>query len=126
MISPTIRPGHSSSARVLLAMLAVTFATATASLARAQGEPEALRATVRYDDLQLTNESGAAILYGRILAAADRVCMPYEGKGLNDRIRHRACVKSAVLQAVNTVNRPTLTAVHAKRSGSHRAPSSIT
>jgi len=78
---------------------------------------------VRYDDLNLAQPRGVALLYARIHAAAEMVC------GTAQRIGSRlppnawkVCVAEAVDQAVAKVDRPALTAYHRARTG---APSLI-
>jgi UrcA family protein len=65
---------------------------------------------VHFGDLNLANEADAAILHGRITAAARKVCgvtrfpIPMEIKGY-----HHSCVKDATARAVADVNAPNLT-----------------
>lgn len=65
---------------------------------------------VPYGDLNLANETDAAILHGRIKAAARNVCgvkqmlIPIELKS-----PLHACVENAMARAIADVNAPTLT-----------------
>jgi len=65
---------------------------------------------VRFGDLDLSQSSGAAVLYHRLERAAAMACAP-----LDDLLRHRyfeVCVQSAVRMAVAKVDRPALTAYY--------------
>ena len=78
---------------------------------------------VRFDDLNLGQPRGVAILYGRIQAAAGQVCG--DAQRVGSRIVSTAwqvCVAKAVDRAVARVDRPALTAYHEARTG---APSLI-
>jgi UrcA family protein len=70
--------------------------------------------TVSYRDLDLSSIAGAQTLYGRIKAAARRVC-GYEGRNLTDQAFWNACYRGAIADAVTKVNNPLLTAVHTGR-----------
>jgi UrcA family protein len=78
---------------------------------------------VRFDDLNLGQPRGVAMLYGRIQAAAAQVCG--DAQRVGSRIVSTAwqvCVAKAVDRAVAQVDRPALTAYHEARTG---APSLI-
>jgi len=65
---------------------------------------------VRFSDLNLATDDGAATLYKRIRAAARQVC-----DGADERFgysEYRKCFNKAVDDAVAKVNRPTLHLVH--------------
>jgi UrcA family protein len=77
--------------------------------------------TVSYADLDLSKPAGVQILYGRIQAAARKVCSPLDDNRQLQRMQQwRDCYETAVADAVTTINRPTLTALH--RSSSSRLP----
>ena len=82
-----------------------------AGTARAASPIDALQTTVKFNDLDLSKPAGAALLYARIQAAAGRVCQPWDGKGLSSKVRHDACMRSAIDAAVNQVGRQELTAL---------------
>jgi UrcA family protein len=67
---------------------------------------------VSYADLDVTTQAGATTLYARIRGAAEAVCRPLEGKRLSERAQWKACYEHAVAEAVQTVNRPALTALY--------------
>ncbi|HXY76395.1 MAG TPA: UrcA family protein [Steroidobacteraceae bacterium] len=82
-------------------------------------------AVVSYRDLNLTNAEDVAILYGRITRAAEEVCQPAARTGSKlPRPGYHDCVAHAVAVAVAKVNRPELSAYHARRE--HRgSPAAI-
>ena len=86
--------------------------------ARCAAGGEVPSVTVSYADLDLSNPAGAHTLYQRIKAAASTVCAPLESKELKRNRLWRDCYEQAVSNAVATINRPTLTALHqAGRTG---------
>ncbi|MEJ0038184.1 MAG: UrcA family protein [Gammaproteobacteria bacterium] len=74
--------------------------------------------TVRYDDIRLISAVGAAVLYGRLRAAAERACGgPVDTVPLAQRQRFKGCVDEAVAKAVADVNNPMLTWYRESKSG---------
>jgi hypothetical protein len=57
------------------------------------------------------------LLYGRIRAAAQNVCAPFDRSGLSAKMHLDACVKKAVADAVTTVDEPALFAVYSAKLG---------
>jgi UrcA family protein len=97
-----------------LAVAALTLAAfADPALAREPRGGE-LRASVRYDGLDLTSETGAQIVLRRIRTAAGRIC----GSPAPDRreFAHRAafnaCVQSVTDRAVRRLDAPAVSALH--------------
>lgn len=81
---------------------------------------------VRYDDLRLISAVGAAVLYGRLRAAAERSCgVPPDNRQIAMEAKYRACVDDAISKAVVQVNAPVLTQFHATKRGAP-APSRTT
>jgi UrcA family protein len=71
--------------------------------------------TVSYADLDLSKPAGVEMLYQRIKDAARTVCAPLASKGLTREgvwRLWRDCYEQAVSNAVASINRPTLTALH--------------
>jgi UrcA family protein len=84
----------------------------------AQSLPQADQLSVRvgYADLDLAGPDGAATLYGRIRAAAERVCGPRLPPGtLWESPAYRECFNTAVERGVAQVHQPALTALHEQR-----------
>jgi len=76
--------------------------------------------SVKFADLNLGAPAGVEALYGRIHAAAQRVCDQPAGE--LDGVRR--CVRKAESQAIGKVNNPLLTAFYQKKTGSQ--PQTIT
>ena len=76
--------------------------------------------TVKFGDLDLGTPAGVQALYGRIHAAARRVCEQPAG----ELQAARKCMTRAENEAIGKVNVPLLTAFYQKKTGNH--PSTIT
>ena len=76
--------------------------------------------TVKFADLNLGSPAGVEALYGRIRAAARRVC--YQPNG--EMWAYTACVTKAQSDAVAKVNVPSLTELFQRKTGNH--PQTIT
>ena len=75
--------------------------------------------TVKFQDLNVSTPEGVQALYGRIHAAARRVCSssdPIQQFGAAD------CAKKAEAKAIETVNLPQLTAFYRMKTGDHTQP----
>jgi UrcA family protein len=73
---------------------------------------------VRYDDVRIISAVGAAVLYSRIRAAAERACGgPVDSLQLARKTRHQACVDEAVAKAVADVNNSMLTWYYDSKRG---------
>jgi UrcA family protein len=73
--------------------------------------------TVKFGDLNISSPQGAAVLYGRIRAAAQTVCSPDDRSGLEFKMQRNACIDEAILGAVARVNNSALTAVYSAKTG---------
>jgi UrcA family protein len=76
--------------------------------------------TVKFSDLNLGSPAGVEALYGRIHAAAWRVCQQPSGEQAGER----ACIRKAEQEAISKVNVPLLTAFYQQKSGTQ--PQTIT
>ncbi|MET0983913.1 MAG: UrcA family protein [Steroidobacteraceae bacterium] len=92
---------------VAIGVLALGSFTASAGDAT-----QPLRRTVRYGDLDLTHEADVRALYGRIRTAAKAVCPDIEERSIASQMKHHACVRGAVENAVERVSSPLLSALH--------------
>lgn len=102
-------------ASLLLALACCAFVPLTSFAGAADGETP--RITVSYADLDLTGPEGAQTLYRRLRAAAHRVCdAGRDLRVLGERARYRACVEKALTQAVRSVDRDALTALHRRKA----------
>ena len=75
----------------------------------AAADPSAESRTVKFADLDISNPSGAYVLYRRIRAAAQVVCSYYFFATDTDKAR---CVRDATADAVTQINQPALSAVY--------------
>jgi UrcA family protein len=91
---------------------ALALSWGAASLAA--GDSEVPKVVVKFGDLNLSNPQGAAKLYGRIAAAGNAVCKPFDinSRALGSRARLDACVHKAIADAVTKVNQPELFAIY--------------
>jgi UrcA family protein len=71
--------------------------------------------TVRFGDLNLASPAGVEALYGRIHAAARRVCERPAG----EQTGVRTCMAQAESEAIRKVDIPMLTAYYQSKTGSH-------
>ncbi len=76
--------------------------------------------TVKFADLNLGSQAGVEALYGRIHAAARRVCEQPGG----ELAAVRPCMTKAESEAIGKVNVPLLTAFYQKKTGTQ--PQTIT
>jgi UrcA family protein len=100
-------PWAFSTAMVLACVLVVSKASA---------EDQVRTETVPFQDLNVDGSAGVKALYGRIHAAAQRVCSE------SDRMlqgRASACTKRAEAQAVERLDLPQLTAFYQIKTGGH-------
>jgi UrcA family protein len=77
-----------------------------------------LTVRVKFGDLDLSRPRDAAVLYGRIRTAAEKVCSPYEASGLAAKMHVNACIREATSKAVTTVDAPALSLIHKVKMGS--------
>jgi UrcA family protein len=99
-------------AAVLLACASVAFSAPAGDDVRSE--------TVKFADLDVGTTAGAEALYGRIHAAARRVCEQPAG----ELGSVRPCMANAESQAIGKVNSPLLTAFYQKKTGNR--PQTIT
>ena len=104
---------------VLFAMLFGSLCSATVAAA----DDGVRQRTVRFADLDLTHNSGIAVLYARIKAAARAVCEQDSELGLNMVQDERECRARAISGAIDRVHVPMLTSYHRERSGLNNAKS---
>ena len=74
---------------------------------------------VTFGDIDVSRPQGAAILYSRIKRAAGKVCAPYWATSLQAWVSTHDCVRSAIAQAVATVDQPALSQIY---SAKYRIP----
>lgn len=103
--------------RTALAFTVLTACTAIGAVGSAHAADAAVvpALKVHYSDLNLSTEQGSLALYGRIVAAAHKVCTVVDIRDLRAAAALGACRDQAVARAVRDVGSPMLAAVHAER-----------
>jgi UrcA family protein len=97
-------------AAAILGALASSF---SAVCAAADTDATDLRSrVVTYRDLNVSKAQGAAMLYGRIRAAAEGVCSVPEDADYSAKLRESPCIHKAIAEAVSAINQPELFAVY--------------
>lgn len=87
------------------------LAGAAAMASAASPQNAAPTAVVRYNDLDLSTEQGAKVLYLRILGAAERVCPDANNRDLAAMHERETCRHDAISSAVQAVSSPRLAAL---------------
>jgi UrcA family protein len=77
--------------------------------------------TVKFSDLDVTTSAGVQALYGRIHAAAWRVCSTASVDPIS-QMGSRRCAKDAEAKAIGGLNLPQLTAFYRVKTGDHTQP----
>jgi UrcA family protein len=99
-----------------IAAAALVSASLAAAAADTPVERPARSSGVHFADLNLDRSGGAASLYQRLGAAAEKVCSSRAFAGLYYTYAdYRSCVADALQQAVTRVNHPALTAYYQQR-----------
>ena len=96
--------------------MAAIAAVCLASVTIIAHADEAAR-TVRYSDLNLNTQAGAAVLYKRIRNAAEEVCGDVGSRQLAEAAAAKACVDRAIVTSVRSVNAPRLTREYNTHAG---------
>jgi UrcA family protein len=72
---------------------------------------------VKYDPQSLQTDRGAHVLYRKIVAAAEQVCLPVISSSIRPSQAILQCRAQAIARAVTKINDPKLAAIHASASG---------
>jgi UrcA family protein len=103
--------------RLSAAVLCGVMASSFAALPAAEAEDlDALQVKVKFSDLDITHPQGAAVLYHRIKAAAETVCAPYWATGFAAQANAFDCVRTAIAEAVATIDQPALSQIYSART----------
>ena len=98
--------------KVLTIIYCLMVAAWACTLAVTAGAQESLPSkTVKYGDLDISKAEGAKVLYQRIRAAARYVCDLSIGGDAVLRVAEKACVDTAIDNAVRKVDAPALTSL---------------
>jgi UrcA family protein len=105
--------------RIPLTLASVMLLTCVWGASNAFTDEEVHSERVSFKDLNLDTPEGAEALYGRIHAAAKRVC------NTTDPVLWSSegpCVRKAEANAIGKVNRPQLSAYYKAKTGEHMQP----
>ena len=116
-MNSNIKTGNRAPPAVSLAVVLACVLGASSAFADDQVRVE----TVKFSDLNVNTSEGAQALYGRIHAAAWRVCSTPSGDLLYQRAA-RDCAKRAEAKAIETVDLPQLTAFYRMKTGGGTQP----
>jgi UrcA family protein len=101
-----------------MAITVLASCTAIGAVDSAQAaSADAPTRTVRYSALNLSTYEGALALYGRIQAAAYRVCAADNKLNLDAMATARDCQEKVIAKAVRDVNSPMLASVYTAPRG---------
>jgi len=103
--------------RLSAAALCGVIASSFAAVPAVSDSFAPLTVRVKFGDLDLSRPRDAAVLYGRIRTAAEKVCSPYEASGLAAKMHLNSCIREAVSKAVTTVDAPALSLIHKAKMG---------
>jgi UrcA family protein len=109
--------------RILAATIFAALTCSIATVSFASDSSDALQVKVKYDDLNVSNTSGATTLYKRIRDAADAVCHPFRPFNIADlgaQTRFDACLQKAMSHAINEVNQPALFTTYNAKTGTSK------
>ena len=105
---------RSASVRVIGTALVIAAASMIATMASATENVRQLSTVVRYGDLDLTQSADVGRLYARLKYASEKVCyVSDDNRNLRAKQRQADCMQGALNRAVETVNEPQLTQLHA-------------
>ena len=105
---------RSKTRMLLLSLVALT----ASSLAMADTQVNVKSEVVRYDDIRLISDVGAAVMYVRLKSAAERACGgPIDTLQISQQKRYGACVADAMSKAVSDVNSPVLSKYFESKRG---------
>lgn len=99
-----------------LAFACLSLGTAISQAADGAASQEFRTIVVQYEDLNIANPKGMQLLYQRIVAAANQVCDSGDHRSVQAFARDRHCKELSIAHAVEAVNRPELTALHAAKT----------
>jgi len=110
--------------RLLTAATFGALALGFGAVSVAADTSDAPHIAVSFGDLDVSTPPGAAALYGRIAAAAGKVCAIYDTDSDPLFLRydswHKACIHDAIARAVSQIGMRELFAVyHARNHGRH-------
>jgi UrcA family protein len=103
---------RSAPVRVIGTALVIAAASLLATIASAKEDGQ-FSTVVVYSDLDLSKTSDVEQLYSRLKDASEQVCYTYRDRTLRMQQLQAACSSAALNRAVERVNEPKLTSLHA-------------
>jgi UrcA family protein len=103
---------RSAPVRVIGTALVIAMTSLIATVASAKDDGQ-FSAVVKYGDLDLSKVSDVERLYSRLQQASEQVCYTYRDRTLRMRQLLADCSNGALSRAVEMVNEPKLTQLHA-------------
>ena len=105
---------RSASVRVIGTALVIAAASMIAAVASAKGDDGRASTVVKYGDLDLSQSADVQRLYARLKYASEKVCyIGDDNRNLRRLQRQADCRQGALNRAVERVNEPKLTQLHA-------------
>ena len=105
---------HSAPVRVIGTALVIAAASMIAAVASAKEHDGRVSSVVSYGDLDLSQSTDVARLYSRLKYASEKVCYISDDNRNLRRLQVQAdCMAGALNRAVERVNEPKLTQLHA-------------
>jgi len=98
--------------RAIGVALAIAAASLIADAASARDDGQ-VSIVVKYRDLDLSQSTDVERLYSRLKSASQKVCYVYDIRDLRMQRIQDACTEAALSRAVERVDEPKLTALHA-------------
>jgi UrcA family protein len=97
-------------------LLAASLSALAAAASPVEVQDEIPSRVVKFGDLDLTKDQGAAVLYTRIKTAARAVCLAPYNSVLEQRSSSDKCRDQAIARAVGDVHAPALTTYFAQHA----------
>jgi UrcA family protein len=105
---------RSASVRVIGTALVIATASMIAAVASAKEDDGRVSTVVSYGDLDLSRSADVGRLYGRLRYASEKVCyVSDDNRNLRMKMLRADCIQGALNRAVERVNEPKLTQLHA-------------
>ncbi len=99
----------------LMLLCGIVGAACSGAASAATSDDDVLSVAIHYDPQSLDTDSGARMLYRRIVNAAAEVCPQFSNpRWISDAVRR--CREEAVAHAVMKINNPRLAAIYAASS----------
>jgi UrcA family protein len=113
-VAESLRVRRSSQRAAIAAVGVATLALFSVSATAGTSVAYVPSKRVDFEDLDLSKQSDARRLYARLRLAASEVCMGYpDARRPSPRTARGRCINEAIADAVEAIDHPNLTALHA-------------